>query len=297
MNKINRNIMSEKRRLSKIIYVFVIITSLIFFKNQNGIFAQNIRVLTIDKGDVKLNISKIKHLKNTRKLVYPVGKSVNTFGYHYYPESGEITSVECIRIKDNSIFLIDEVHNVIKRINLNDGKLTVSNSLKRNRTYLTSIGFLNNSLYVFTNFDKVFNLDMDLNFKESFIMKDYNGDVYVYSESKDELIIYSLYAFSMNDSIATQFVRINKNNQYSLFPINVNRDKLRKLYQKPQGRAGAEIQLGNILYFQTNDFTYEIPESLKKINNYSCVDVDYSDNYIVSFKANNKRVEIIIYEY
>jgi len=298
MNKKNKNKMSRRRRFSKIITLFVIITALIFFKNQNGIVAQNIRVLTIDKKDVKLNTAKIKHLKSTRKFVYPIGKSVDTFGYHYYPETGEISSVECIRIIDNSIFLIDQVHKVIKKINLIDGKLTVSNSLKRDRTYMTSIGFLNNSLYVFTNAGIAFNLDMDLHYKSSISMKDYNGDVYIYSESEDELIVYSLYASMSNDKIdQTLYYKINKNGQCAPYYIQKKSYKLDQFYQTPQGYAGGEIQVENKLYFQTNNFAYEIPESFKKLNDYSCLDVDYSNKYVVHFKVNNKRIEIIVYEY
>ena len=162
---------------------------------------------------------------------------------------------------------------------------------------MNSIGYLNNSMYVFTNFNVVFNLDLNLNYKGSIPLKDYNGDVYVYSESKDELIFYSLYTFTPVNNDKKLFMKIDKSGQCVPYYIKKNKDQLTNLYQMPQGQAGYEIQVGQKIYFQTNNFAYEIPESFRRLNDYTCIDIDYSDKYVAFFRVNDKKIEITVYEY
>jgi len=179
--------------------------------------------------------------------------------------------------------------------------------LKRDRTYLSSMGYLNNSLYIFSDFNTIFKLDLDLDFKNLIFLKDYNGEIYVYSENEDKLIFYSLYTFSLegngndlvksDDITKTLFMNIDKNGDCKPYYLAKELVGSKNLLQTPQEKAGYEIKFKGKLYFQTNNFAYEIPESFKNLNDYSCLDVDYSDKYVVRFKTNNKRVEILVCEY
>jgi len=105
----------RKKRIIKIAAHLLIIATLIFLENQNEIMAQNIRVMMNNTNEIKYDTTKIQHLKKIKRFVYPIGKNPSSFGYHYYPESGEIACVECIRVINNSIYLIDQVYKNIKK--------------------------------------------------------------------------------------------------------------------------------------------------------------------------------------
>jgi len=278
--------------------ILAIFVTVIFLCYRLNVWSQDKKVSTKDN-QITLDSTKIKYIKNKRTFVFPVGNNTNAFGFRTYPETGDIASISCIRIIDNSIYLIDGVFSNVKKISVNDGKLTVSENLKRDRTYLVSIGQLNNLLYIFTNAQIAYILDKNLQYKGSIILKDYNGDVNIYSEGKDTLTVFNIAAYWDDAYGKLNLIKFKVDVNGHCIPdtVPVDDDEFQYLERKSNGKESKEFIIGNKMFLRTKMFTYEISESLKDLNNYACIDVDYSDKYLVYFKVNSKRLKLTVLEY
>jgi hypothetical protein len=162
---------------------------------------------------------------------------------------------------------------------------------------LGSIGYFNNTIYIFTFLGRVHLLDRSLESKGSFFLPDYIGSVDIYNENLNYLTIYRNPDDMFQNKEHKNFLKrmmIDKKNNYIFDTIilqsNESLSRLRK-------KVGEEIKQDNKLIFKTTDSEYEIPYSINIEKDYDCKRIDYSDKYLVSFVVNKDVFKLTVFEY
>jgi len=296
----NNNRTTNKLKGSTLFFIIIIFT---VTQNQDKVMAQKNEFRSFDH-QITLDSTKIKYIKKKRIFSFLMGNAANNFGYRKYND-GSVSSVNCVKIIGNYVYLIDEEQNNIKRLNLTDGKMIVSNrNLVRDRTCLTSIGYINNTIYIFTTFNIVYLFDKGLHYKGSIFLQNYRGAIYPYSENKDSLVVYNIDAWddALGETKKTgilSLIKINNNGRISNIKINADNDIFEFLNGKQNGCPGEVIPWGNKLLLKIHDVSYEIPNNLYYLNKYncSCINVDYTEKCVVCYKASKAKLEVTICEY
>lgn len=243
----------------------------------------------------EVNYAEIKQIKRIKILYYQVNVNKDSIGYKKFKD-GEISSIRSIKIVDKAAFLIDQVHNNIKKIDLTNGKLSSSEKLDTDGSSLYNIAYFNDLIYVFTYRGRVYLLDEDLKRKGSFFLPNYIGDVDIYSANDDSLIIYRN-SDIMQDKKLNDYLRrmiIDNKNNYSFDTISVNNEEFITRLRKETGK---EVEFGDKLIYKTSQGEYEIPENIEVKKNYDCKRIDFTDNYLVTFEVNPIYLKLVVYEY
>jgi len=246
-----------------------------------------------------LDSTHYKVIKSKQTFTFPIGEKIEDFGFKHFEDVGDISSVTSIRLIGHSIYLADQYHLNVKKIDLNTGELSVSKSLNRKSTYLTTIGYLNNQLYILTNFNTIYVLDLDLNYLRTIFLKDYLGPVFVGSETPDTLTILNMvnsYNNKAGDYCPIK-MKIDKYDHCTLDSTEFNDEDFNSITEKSSGIIAPEITINKKMYLQINKFLYEIPESVSDVNDYNCSNVDYSNNQIVFFTINKSKIVINVLNY
>lgn len=241
-------------------------------------------------------LSSTKQLKKTTTFYYQVNESTDSIGYKRF-EDGEISSIVSLKIVGKQVFLSDPVHGNVKRIDLENRKLTASERLDTDSSWLYNIAYFNNLLYVFTFRGKVYLLDKNLETKGTFFLPDFIGDIDVYSENMDSLVIYRNPSDIYQDNNRKDYLRrmiIGKNNHYSFDTISLEGEESLTRLRKETGK---EVRQGDKLVYETSKGKYEILDSIEIKKEYDCKRIDYSDDYLVTFEVNPKRLKLVVYEY
>lgn len=274
-------------------YFFLIIlciTSILYSFGANSEYKKSSLLSDFDS-------TKIRLIKSRQTFTFPVSKNPSDFGYYVFPGTGEIFSVSSIRLINNAIYLTDASNSNIKKIDLNTGKLSVSKSLKRDRTWLISLGYLNNQLYLITDRNIVYIMDLDLNYKRSILLKNFVGRIFLSFESPDSLVL-----TNMDDCY-------NDKEGY-LCPINYIIDKYDHcvrdstrpenfdlLLDRSSGIIAPEVIIKKKLFLNINDLLYEIPVSIENLNPYDCYNVDFSKGRLTYYEMNKNRIKIEVLDY
>lgn len=236
----------------------------------------------------------IKLLKNIKTFYYQVSDEKDSIGYSVFKNTGEIISISDIKIVNDYAFLSDPVHGNIKRIDLRSGIMKASVILNKDLSWISSLSFFNDLLHVFTIDGKVFLFDINLNYKGNFSINTYSY-IYVYTVTKDELIVYRYPSdIYQNNGNYLKRIIIDKSRAFRFDTISLNNNELLALLRRENGK---EVLDNDSLVFETNDFKFEIPGNLEKVKDYQCKNVDYSDNYIVTFTVDKQRLLLRVYEY
>jgi len=301
----NNNRTTNKLKGSTLFFIIIIFT---VTQNQDKVMAQKNEFRSFDH-QITLDSTKIKYIKKKQIFSFLMGNAANNFGYQKY-EDGSVSSINCVKIIGNYAYLIDEKYNNLKRLNLIDGKMIVSDrNLVRNRTYLTSIGYINNTIYVFTTYDIVYLFDQELHYKKSVLLQNYRGDIYPYSENKDSLVVYKMDAlteglFDIDHGLIKtthtgifNLIKIENNGKISNCKTKADHDMYDFLYGRENGSLGKEIPWKNKLLLNIYGVFYEMPYSFHNLNTYGCIDVDYTDKYVVCYKSSKAKLEVTICEY
>ena len=277
---------------------------------QNSTIAQNITNNATNQ--IAVDTVNIKKLKKVRNFSYPIGNESNTFGYRKYND-GSVSSVNCVKLIGNYAYLIDDAHHNLKRLNLSDGKIIVSNkNLIPYRIVFSSLGYINQTIYVFSNYDVVYLFDEDIKYKKSIILSNYRN-AYPYSENKDSLVVYNMDALTdalfdgekvgIHGLIKTKrtgilnLIKIGNDGKISNIKINADYNMYDFLYGKQNGYPGEEIPWENKFLLKIHDVFYEIPYSFRHLNRYGCIDVDNTNKYVICYKASKAKLEVTICEY
>ncbi len=240
----------------------------------------------------------IKKLKSKNTFCYQIGENSDSFGYDVFEETGEINSVVSIKIVNKYIYLSDAVHGNVKRLDLESGELIASEKLDTDSSWINSLAYYNDLLYVFTFKGNVYLLDKNLKKKDKFFLNNYIGNINVFSEDEDGL---KIYRHSPNDIFQNKSqeyylkrIVVSKTNNYTFDTIPLNNEEYLTLLRK---EIGKEVLVDNKLIFKTTNWKYEIPDSLSKNNDYDCRSIDYSKDYIVTFEVNPRLLKLIVYKY
>jgi len=241
--------------------------------------------------------TKIKLIKNRQTFTFPVSKNPSDFGYDVFFQTGEVTSVTSIRLIGNAIYLTDAKNSNVKKIDLNTGRLSVSKPLKRNRTWLSSLGYLNNQLYVLTDFNIVYIMDLDLNYKRSILLSDFAGEVFVNYEKPDSLILTNMlnYYNDKDGDLCLINIIIDKYDRCvrdSTCPENFD-----LLIDRSSGIFAPEVTIRKKLFLNIHDLLYEIPVSIENVNHYACYNVDFSNGRLTYYEINKNRIKIEVLDY
>jgi len=241
--------------------------------------------------------TKIKLIKNRQTFTFPVSKNPSDFGYYVFPGTGEIFSVSSIRLIDNAIYLTDASNSNIKKIDLNTGKLSVSKSLKRDRSWLISLGYLNNQLYLITNWNIVYIMDLDLNYKRSILLKNFVGRIFLSFESLDSLVLTNKddggndkegYDCPINYIIDKYDHCVRDSTRPENFDLLIDRFS---------GIFAPEVTIKKKLFLNIHDILYEIPVSIENVNSYDCYNVDFSKGRLTYYEMNKNRIKIEVLDY
>jgi len=145
---------------------------------------------SISNQPVKQAGKPLKYIKKTNTFYYKTDKNIDSIGYYVYKETGEIVSIANIKIVDKYAYLSDPAHGNVKRIDLEDGTIIASEKLDLDSSWISCLAFYNDQLYVFTFRGKVYLLDKNLKTKGGFLLNNYIGNIDIYSEGDDGIIIY-----------------------------------------------------------------------------------------------------------
>lgn len=246
----------------------------------------------------------VKQLKNLKRFVFKIDNlDYNSFGFALV-ENDQAISITNILILGDFIFLSDAYHGNVKRID-SDGKI-ISSAVLMNNTYmnLRSIGVFNNLLYVFSDKEDVFILDLNLQLKEHFKIgtDKWNGVKDILEVTVDTLTIYRSISDvkQLSDGrIQLSLIKIDKSN-------NITKSKLyypdyesysAQLFNI-RGLLYKEERAGNKDYLVTPYGKFEIPEVLPNTSTYyDSKNLDFNQEIIAYFNINPQKVVITVCEY
>lgn len=151
---------ANKKRICIAVVVFLVIFTTFISCNFNK---------DILRDDVLIN----------KQLSYTVGNNnPDLLGFEYHKADGSF-AIRDILLQNNYLYIVDEFHGNIKKIDINTGEIKCSNILgKGKQECIQRIAFLLNKFYVFSIHKTSYILDCNLSLIDSFEMVNGSKEIY-----------------------------------------------------------------------------------------------------------------------
>lgn len=256
----------------------------------------------LNQGDKQVNYKTAKrHIQFKFFIKNGIKESI---GFKLVPDDQAMGIMGIALYKDN-VYLTDAVNGNVKRINLLDGTCLSSNVLS-NEPYhnLRSIAVFNEMLYVFTDKDIFFILDLDLAVKEQIKIEDWKWAKEIFAIKKDTLTVYRPVEdiYQLQDKrMQVCIVKILKNN-------SIERDTIICDYKDFWGKYRLGNNVRGITYSESNEYNkyfvetpfgkYQINEPLPTTSKYyDSKNLDFNNKYLVYFSITPTDFLLTVYEY
>lgn len=187
----------------------------------------------------------------------------------------ESIGVKSIIIEDSVIYLVDAFHSNLKKLNIITGKFSSSLPLSENRAWLRDVGVFNKTLFVLSDLEINYILDLNLNMIKIFKLP--IGQKYVYKAYNDSLLIYNM----------GKLISINKNGDI----LNTRTESVDILSRT----HGKQFRIDNNI-IETNYgrvcISSNFPYTWKKY--YDAINIDFNDRRLVYYELNLNYLKIFI---
>jgi hypothetical protein len=266
--------------LSKIVPAVIIVVILSFpscnFPGQEKKLNLNDTIVTCNTISLKIDNSDLKCI-----------------GYGEADE-GFVISIVSICLRGDFIYMADEIHKNIKKIDLNTSHVTSSPILSKNNHYkfFNDIGFFNNRIYVSTVGDTIFTLNEDLS-DISILTLPFNGIYPTYiMDSDDE-------SLTLMTQVIDSTFTLNNRNQVLNSRKSTDKEESRLLYRFNLSKGILKDKdfvfkkLNNKEYLTINDKTVILCEPFRY--EYDAINLDFDKNRVVIFNVDPKKFKLFIY--
>jgi hypothetical protein len=219
------------------------------------------------------------------------------FGYEIW-EGDENVGVKSICLDENNAYLTDVYHNNIKKINIEDGKITSSLPLldtppSISGVWLRDIAIFDYKLYVTSDIDSIYVFNKDLILIET--IASFKGRKTFYRVTDDSLYVYlnSTQMPDKNISVDLQLIKkIDSKKRMNLI-IPIHKYKGNPLLKDNQGNSYQVVDNCILTMYgklQLNTPLYEIAE-------YSARNMDFTKSHLAFFTTNQFSLSLYVYKY
>lgn len=289
-----------KYLLLTIILYLVSCNGIIPIENKNSDILHNDSFIVFQKKELNANF--LKKIKSFKQFKYNVDNNSNKAIGFSLVQDDEALGIRGIILKDSFVYLSDPYFGNIKRINLNNGDLCISETLTTNRFFsIRNLAVFNNNIYVFTDKEDFYILNFDLKILSQNKIENGKGIKDIFQTKEDTLIIYfsqdieQLYNKKINvsraiilkdNNIKKDTVCFNNFEEYSEWESNV-----RGIFYKTIYKDGKHYLLNEYGQFEINE---NLPSTSEYYNSKS---IDFNSNTIVYFKTLPTELIICVYSY
>jgi hypothetical protein len=224
-----------------------------------------------------------------QQFVFPIDNAKpGSFGYENYDDDEDVTaSVICL--SDCFAYVLDVYHNNVKRINIDDGTISISPRLgSRPTQWLCDVVVFHNRVYVGDSFDSIFVLSLQLTPLQSIPTpgRDYKFFVDV---SPEHLTVWHQPQWG-DDSL----VKIDTLGHVGAAVPAVNADF--DLYGAAHGKEYKVYDSVGVWYVRAGSATIKLQRPFPFLGErLAAINVDYDDSTLVFFDVNEREFTLYVY--
>lgn len=223
-------------------------------------------------------------IHNYKKYSYRVNnENKNSFGYKDYHDLD--VGPTSIILDSIFVYIVDQYHSNIKRINLNTGEIKTSHKLGSiPMAWLRDIAIFNNRLYITTDLDSIYVLSKEFESITSLYMD--KGEKYFSNIDENELTVYI--------TLKAKLSKIGPDNNLieslKILPFDIFKTPHGKEFRVYQEKDGKK-------FIKTPYDTIQLQSKYNEIfPYYNAILEDFSENKFVYFCVDSKTFTLHIYE-
>ncbi len=228
---------------------------------------------------------KILPLKSIQRIVIPIDNHKDSFiGYKHFEDDMDI-GPNSFFVKDKYIFLLDPFHKNVKKIDIFNKRISLSNE---KIDWLSDILVYKNKVIVSSDLSNVYIYDLQLKLDGKINVS--NGTKYFYNNTKGHHYLVNLSKMSIKDDVKIYDAYYVDSLLYNkLYIIKKSIDTYKRV-----GYYNKEVKINQKKYLAVNNHLYELPHSLLEIKAYEAKNIFVEPKRISYFNFDRGKKNLII---
>lgn len=251
-----------------------------------------------------IGTGEIKPIKSSQIFRYKVDNADDKhFGFLLEHEDQSI-GVRGIVVYGNFIFVTDPFHGNVKKIDAKSGKVVAVSTQLDTDNRLREITVFNNVIYVITDNEKIFLLNLNLNKINELIIPEYKWVKDILNQSEKEIVLFRPIedVFQQADkSMKIQIAKIDVANAVNRDSLLLNYDEYNRMHIASVNKRGRQYKYLNEegKHLIVNEYGFfELKEKLPNTYKYyDSKNIDFMANSIIYFSVTIDDVILTVNEY